>query len=124
MKYLTSTAVYAVATLNRALGTIEGAELYTKAAKRAVWAEMDASTAAQTGAQAMLNLSTIYDNRQGGTTEVGADLRETALRIGTLCQSLGAGADPAPIFEELRDVLSTASGLVLAAMDTRPNRKR
>lgn len=119
----TSKAVYAVATLNRALGTIEGAEVHTKHAKRAVWAEMDASTAAQSGAQALLNLATIYDNRAGGPTETGAALAAAAQEVWTLCQSQATAAEPAPIFEDLREVLSTTAGLILAALDTDTRRK-
>ena len=122
-KDLTSKAVYAVATLSRALGTIEGAELYSKHAKRALWAEMDASTTAQSGAQALLNLATVYDNRAGGPTDTGAALAAAAQEVWTLCQSQATAAEPAPIFEDLREVLSTTAGLILAALDMDTNRK-
>ena len=121
---LRGVAVYAVATLSRALGTIEGAELDGKQAKRVVWAEMDASTSAQSGAQALQNVATIYANRAGGPTGLSGLVEDSAQRIWSLCQAQGKAADPAHIFEDLREELSQAAGLVLAALENTPKAAR
>ena len=118
-----SVALYASATLARALGTIEGAELDAKHAQRTVWAEMDAAASGQSGAQALLNLATIYDNRAGGPTETGDALTAAAQEIWTLCAAQAEQADPAPTFSQLREALSNTTGMVIAAIELDTNRK-
>lgn len=111
-----SVAVYAVATLSRALGVIEGAELHCKASKRLLWAEEGAANSAQSGAQALLNVATIYANRAGGPTDLTGLVEDAADRIWELSKASGNSWDPAPTFEELTDELSQAAGLVLALL--------
>lgn len=115
-----SVAVYAVATLARALGTIEGAQLDTKHANRVVWAEMDAATGAKSGAQALANVATIYANRAGGTTALTGQVDDAAGRIWQLAQRQATEADPSRTFDALREELSQAAGLVLALLENTP----
>jgi len=117
-KHLQSLALYASATLARALGEIDGAELAVRASTRMLWAEQSAATSSTSGAQALLNLANVYDNRAGGPTFIGDALRESAERIWNLSQAQATQGDPAPTFEALREELSTCTGTILSALET------